>query len=320
MAALIGLSPSSIPLEVVRSALRIGLPFFAVAAIVLAAGLTSIVLSRLRSRDRLLRWLGIFAVLYAVRLFVQNGLLQTAIGADREVFGVTALVLTYIIPIPYAGFSRELLGTGWKNSISLWFHLQIAFAAIAIAAAEFANQLRWTNLANNILIIGGTLLVLLHVFSRATVDASIKSLRWPLLVSSVLVLLNNIGLPLTRVDLEPLGFLTLLAGLGYTASRRAVLRERKLTEVEQELATARNIQSSILPRAAPRLSALNIATYYQPMTAVAGDFYDFIQTGERSLTILVADVSGHGVPAALVASMLKICFAAQRDQDRKSVV
>ena len=316
MAALIGLSPSSIPLDVVRSALRIGLPFFAVGAIVLAAGLASIVLSRLRSRDKLLRWLGIFAVLYAVRLFVQNELLQTAIGANRQVFGVTALVLTYIIPIPYAGFSRELLGTGWKNSISLWFNLQIAFASIAIAAAEFANQLRWTNLVNNILIVVGTLLVLLHVFLRATVDVSIKSLRWPLLVASVLVLSDNLGLPPARVDLEPLGFLILLAGLGYTASRRAVSRERKLTEVEQELATARQIQSSILPRAAPRLSALRIATYHQPMTAVAGDFYDFIQTGERSLTILVADVSGHGVPAALVASMLKICFAAQRDQAR----
>jgi len=50
------------------------------------------------------------------------------------------------------------------------------------------------------------------------------------------------------------------------------------------------------------------------MTAVAGDFFDFLKTGENSLTILVADVSGHGVPAALVASMLKVCFAAQRAQ------
>jgi phosphoserine phosphatase RsbU/P len=50
------------------------------------------------------------------------------------------------------------------------------------------------------------------------------------------------------------------------------------------------------------------------MTAVAGDFYDFLNTTNRLFTILIADVSGHGVPAALVASMLKVCFAAQRDQ------
>jgi phosphoserine phosphatase RsbU/P len=108
----------------------------------------------------------------------------------------------------------------------------------------------------------------------------------------------------------------LLAGMGYTASQRSVARERKLTEFEQELATARQIQSSILPRGAPPTGNLEIATRYQPMTAVAGDFYDFLSLGDESITILVADVSGHGVPAALVASMLKICFAAQRDQAR----
>jgi phosphoserine phosphatase RsbU/P len=47
------------------------------------------------------------------------------------------------------------------------------------------------------------------------------------------------------------------------------------------------------------------------MTSVAGDFYDFL-VSDHLLTILVADVSGHGVPAALVACMLKVCFAAQK--------
>jgi phosphoserine phosphatase RsbU/P len=48
-----------------------------------------------------------------------------------------------------------------------------------------------------------------------------------------------------------------------------------------------------------------------PMTSVAGDFYDFIIVDEKHLGILIADISGHGMPAALIASMLKIAFAAQ---------
>lgn len=292
------------------------LPFIAIASVVLAVGFASLVLSRLRSRDRLLLWLGIFASLYAVRLFLQNDLVRRASGLEIPVFTLSTLVLTYIIPIPYAGFSRELLGRGWKNSISIWLWVQIAFAPLAIAAATAAHQLRWTTLANNVLIVGGTLLMLLHIFSRRSPEFSRAALKWPLLLMSVLVLLNNLRLWPSKIDLEPVGFFILLAGLAFTASLRAVARERKLTEVEQELATARNIQNSILPRSSPHFAALRIASRYQPMTAVAGDFYDFLKTGENSLTILVADVSGHGVPAALVASMLKICFAAQRPQAR----
>ena len=48
------------------------------------------------------------------------------------------------------------------------------------------------------------------------------------------------------------------------------------------------------------------------MTAVAGDFYDFLDLGNDRLGVLVADVTGHGVPAALIASMVKVAFASQQ--------
>jgi serine phosphatase RsbU (regulator of sigma subunit) len=61
---------------------------------------------------------------------------------------------------------------------------------------------------------------------------------------------------------------------------------------------------------------LRLAAAYRPMTEVAGDFYDFLTIDNHRLTILVADVSGHGVPAALIASMLKVAFALQAPQAR----
>jgi len=91
----------------------------------------------------------------------------------------------------------------------------------------------------------------------------------------------------------------------------AKLLAQQLRAIKQELENARQLQLSILPREVPKIAGLDIAARYVPMTSVAGDFYDFIEVDEKRLGVLVADVSGHGMPAALISSMLKIALAAQ---------
>jgi serine phosphatase RsbU (regulator of sigma subunit) len=96
-----------------------------------------------------------------------------------------------------------------------------------------------------------------------------------------------------------------------------VLREareqlaQQLLSLNIELEMARQIQLSILPRETPKTQGVEIAARYFPMSSVAGDFYDFIIVDEQHVGILIADVSGHGLPAALIASMLQVALAAQ---------
>src|SRR5215831_8666262 len=85
----------------------------------------------------------------------------------------------------------------------------------------------------------------------------------------------------------------------------------QLLALNNELEMARQIQLSILPHSLPKVQGLAIAARYLPMTSVAGDFYDFIQIDEKHLGILIADVSGHGLPSALIASMLQVALTAQ---------
>jgi len=82
--------------------------------------------------------------------------------------------------------------------------------------------------------------------------------------------------------------------------------ERRLLSIENELEVARQLQFSILPTTIPEVRNVRIAVAYRPMTAVAGDFYEFIPTDQKRVGFLVADVTGHGVPAALIASMIKV--------------
>ena len=91
---------------------------------------------------------------------------------------------------------------------------------------------------------------------------------------------------------------------------RAQLAEQLLA-LNNELEMARQIQLSILPHSIPALPGLEIAARFFPMTSVAGDFYDFIQVDDKHIGILIADVSGHGLPSALIASMLQVALKGQ---------
>jgi phosphoserine phosphatase RsbU/P len=108
--------------------------------------------------------------------------------------------------------------------------------------------------------------------------------------------------------LEPLAFGVFVLSLGYVAAEKVFGDERRLLSIEKELAIAREIQSSILPSGVPAMEGLRMSAAYHPMTAVAGDFYEFIEVDAKRLGVLVADVSGHGVPAAMIAAMVKVAM------------
>jgi len=100
--------------------------------------------------------------------------------------------------------------------------------------------------------------------------------------------------------------MVLLLAFGYSGLKMVVTTEHRLLEIQTELELARHIQASILPTAVPVVRDLQISALYQPMRSVAGDFYEFVPLDSEHVGVFVADVCGHGIPAALIASMLKM--------------
>jgi len=101
-------------------------------------------------------------------------------------------------------------------------------------------------------------------------------------------------------DAEDLKFLAALAEqVAITANQFRMRHER------QESEYARDIQQGLLPREIPQIGGFTIAGAWQPARMVGGDYYDVFQLGERELALVVADVSGKGVPAALLMSNLQ---------------
>ena len=112
-----------------------------------------------------------------------------------------------------------------------------------------------------------------------------------------------------HAGVEPYGFLALVICLWYITAQRIVADDRRLISLNDEMRAATRIQLTILPREIPTLENAKIAVRYAPMADVAGDLYDFLTVRPCCMGVLVADVIGHGVPAALVASMVKVAVS-----------
>jgi sigma-B regulation protein RsbU (phosphoserine phosphatase) len=95
----------------------------------------------------------------------------------------------------------------------------------------------------------------------------------------------------------PILFIAVLY-LGLTLYRFIVERHKRLL-LENELKVARRIQRSFLPEEPPEKEGLKIAASMNPAEEVGGDLYDFLDIDEKKIGVMVGDVSGKGVPAAL---------------------
>lgn len=93
------------------------------------------------------------------------------------------------------------------------------------------------------------------------------------------------------------------------ARQREELKEQE--RMSQELATARKIQQAMLPSEPPESRALNIDFFAESASEVGGDYFDFLPLENGKMAIAIGDVTGHGVPAALLMAMIKSCLHTQ---------
>jgi len=91
--------------------------------------------------------------------------------------------------------------------------------------------------------------------------------------------------------------------------KHAVKESKKLLQMQEELALAKKIQRSLFPVENPIFNNFTIASRCEPVESIGGDFYDFILHDETHLGVVLVDVAGHGIPGALIASMVKVVIS-----------
>ena len=117
------------------------------------------------------------------------------------------------------------------------------------------------------------------------------------------------GLKLGAVDYitKPIQAEEVLARVETHLTRQFLERElrRSRDSLDRELASAADMQRLLLPPALPRHPSVDFVSYYRTSRHAGGDYYDVLPLGPDRYGIMVADVSGHGAPAAIVMAMIR---------------
>jgi phosphoserine phosphatase RsbU/P len=306
--------------EQLRSNLRGDLPIVILGSVIAAIGVAAVVLylARWQSGERVLLWFGLFAGPYGLLLLTNTTPFRMAFGEPEGVWPFVNKLVELATLVPALLLFEDFYGKGWRSSVRWLIWAYVVFATIAFTAIVIRGNpdLFPTAGIGTVFLLPATLVLgrLMGYKAPHLEDRGVLLLG----LVALFVTFSHDRIASTRLlnwhaDTEPYGLFVLICCLGYAATRRVLANERLLVSMGEEMRAATRIQSSILPRTSPEMGSFNLAVRYAPMTAVAGDFYDFLVIRPGCLGIVVADVTGHGVPAALVASMVKVAVSEHTD-------
>ncbi len=144
-------------------------------------------------------------------------------------------------------------------------------------------------------------------WTNRTIGAHIRSwLGVPLSFKGVVLgVLNIDACQPGRFDERDAEVAQAFANQAAVALENARLYQESVTRVEQEMAIARRIQSNLFPGALPYVVGLTLAAHCVPARETGGDFYDFVDLGDQRLALMVGDVSGKSIPAAMLMAVAR---------------
>lgn len=217
--------------------------------------------------------------------------------------------------VTFAHFVNELfqkkLNTIILKSIDIYFGF-FAIFVLVVPVMYVSYSLIYINIA---LILSG--LYMLIVMIRGTNYNSPNSLFYIFgVIFLFFTLIHDILFAqqlINSVYLLEIGLLIFVFTQSLVALEESIKIQNRLVTINSELEIARKIQKTILPEVIPSTQKIRIEACYIPMDEIGGDFYHFYELDDNKVGALIADVTGHGIPASLIASTVNIAFSLQRN-------
>jgi serine phosphatase RsbU (regulator of sigma subunit) len=242
------------------------------------------------------RWGILAALLFTgyefLRLRAVDRALQTERGLPESVWILNAIVEMSVPTLGIAFLANPYLPSEYRPLATGWV---LAYFPFIILSTLRLNP--WMCRITGIVAGSGYLVAAYHQGWRITFESapSTAAAQTAVLLYAAILLAS--------------GFIAGMVASEIRKHVQAALREaqtrHKLQQVEHDLEIARSIQRSLLPRVRPTIDGFEIAGWSQPADETGGDYFDWKEFSDGRLVVTLADVTGHGIGPALLASVCR---------------
>jgi phosphoserine phosphatase RsbU/P len=309
------------------------LPGFLMAAAIFVAGLIALLLYLRERTQWLYLWLAIYLLangLYGFRRLdvMQYGLHFLWLQLYLQFIGAFQDISLWLLLLTLFGLSREARWRRWTKILAtLYLVSQAVDISTFLPWQHAALGLQWTDAITT----GIYTLAPLYIFFIVGFGLARRRQMtlWPIAIAAFLYGAYNITYQLssqgrrfthwTLADrMTPWGIhvgaysfsapflldLLLFIVLLFTVARHQLMERRRQAEIEMEIKSAREVQHVLIPEETPAVPGFSIASIYKPAAEVGGDFFQVIPQAEGGALIIVGDVSGKGLKAAMTVSLI----------------
>ena len=307
------------------------LPQTLISAVMLVAGLLTLLLFLRDRKEWLYLWLGIYLLAsgFITSFFFWGGNLHfIALSHIVQFLQTSQDISLWLLLLTLFGFSREPRWRRWTVALAVFYVAAQAVDAIMISNWQYAGiGMQWTDAITTaiyqlaplyILFIVGfglwrrkrrtlwplaimVFLFGLWTFLNENVGQGQRFTHWTL--SGILQIW---GLRFGGYTFSPAFLLDtlLFLVLVFTVAQQQLQERRRQTHLDTEIQSAREVQHVLIPEDVPAIPGFSIASIYKPATELGGDFYQVIPLEAGGALVVVGDVSGKGLKAAMVVSLI----------------
>jgi Stage II sporulation protein E (SpoIIE) len=301
-------------------------------SLMLLTGLIALLLFLRERRKSLYLWVALYLIALGalgVRPIFRNDSSFVTDQAFIQTFSCMADLSLWVLLLSLFGLDREKSWRRWTYLLSGLYFAAQAIDLITLAVWKYGGKgLVWTDAITTaiytvtplyivFILIGGlrrrrqidlwplasiVFLAGLWVFALGFASQGVQITRWEGLSAAM----RGAGFSLGEYhfDMRPILETLLFVALVFTVAREQYLERRRQTRMELEVRSAREVQQVLVPETVPAVPGFAIDSVYKPAAELGGDFFQVISLPDASTLIVIGDVSGKGLKAAMTVSLI----------------